>query len=188
MRLARSSSGQGLALGLAPVEGLGQRWWLVVPIDALPAVWAGLAGRLVGVDSDAFRGAEILAGEPRIVPPTSEAFVPQTLNWELIGGVSFRKGCYPGQEIVARMHYRGKPKRRSFAARLAAGPMPAPAEDLFASGTTDPVGVVVSAATAPDGGTVLLYEAPIDTALGEGLCCADGRKLEPLPLPYPIPA
>ncbi len=188
-----------IAIGLEPVDGSGGRWWLVVPLESLPAVWQTLSAILVPVSTQWWRATEILAGQPRVVPATTELFVPQTLNWELIDGVSFRKGCYPGQEIVARMHYRGKPKRRTFLARLAdvpsatgetqegtASPDPAPGSDVFAAESAGPVGVVVMSAPAPAGGTVLLYEAPIDIALQGGLRTVDGRALEALPLPYPI--
>jgi len=187
--LSQLSSRNGpLAIGFAPVDGIGARYWLVVPRDSLGPIWRSLAQHLSTVSSDWWRTTEILAGEPRIVPATSEAFVPQTLNWELIGGVSFRKGCYPGQEIVARMHYRGKPKRRTFVGHLGAGPAPAPGDDLLAGGANEPVGVVVSSAPSREGGSVLLYEAAIDSALQGGLRLADGRPLEPRALPYPVPS
>lgn len=185
-RAARAADGP-LAIGFTPVDGIGARYWLVVPRGSLGPIWRSLAQRLSPVPSDWWRTTEILAGEPRIVPATSETFIPQTLNWELIGGVSFRKGCYPGQEIVARMHYRGKPKRRTFVGHLAAGPAPAPGDDLIADGANEPVGVVVSSAPSPEGGTVLLYEAAIDSALQGGLRLPDGRPVEPRALPYPMP-
>jgi folate-binding protein YgfZ len=175
-------------IGLVPVAGIGGRWWLVVPIASLSVVWARLSRSLVPLDSDHWRASEVLAGEPRVVPATSEAFVPQTLNWELIGGVNFRKGCYPGQEIVARLHYRGKPKRRMFAAGLGEGPPLAPGSELRAGGTSEPAGLVVTSAPGPEGGQVLLYEAPIAAATQGGLSTADGRVLTPLPLPYTVPA
>lgn len=176
------------ALGLAPLDGIGTRCWLIVPIESLHAVWTKLAGMLAPVDSELWRVTEILAGEPRVVPATSEAFIPQTLNWELVGGVSFRKGCYPGQEVVARLHYRGKPKRRTFAARLPEGAALVPGAELFAQDSAEAAGTVVSCAAEPDGGLVLLYEAPIATAEQGGLRSDDGRVLESLPLPYSLEA
>ena len=189
MRAARGDDPALLAIGFAPVQAIGPRWWLVMPIQALAATWARLAARLAPASSSWWRAGEILAGEPRIVPATSETFVPQSVNWELVGGVSFKKGCYPGQEIVARLHYRGKPKRRSFVARLAGEPVsaPAPGSDLLAEGTNEPAGVVVASAPAPDGGLAVLHEAVIEVALQGLLRTPDGRPLEPLPLPYAIP-
>ncbi|HRO61331.1 MAG TPA: folate-binding protein [Burkholderiaceae bacterium] len=183
-----------LAIGLQPADDIGDRWWLVVPTASLPAVWATLSSLLQPLCSNWWRSGEILAGEPRIVAATSEAHVPQTLNWDLIEGLSFRKGCYPGQEVVARLHYRGKPKRRSFAAWVdeldsdAAAATPAalaPGAEIYDG--ADPVGTVVSSAPAPQGGTLLLYEAPIDIARRGGLSNADGQSLEPRELPYPLP-
>jgi folate-binding protein YgfZ len=189
MRTARGDDPALLAIGFTPVPAIGPRWWLVLPIQALAATWGRLATRLTPVSSSWWRAGEILAGEPRVVPATSEAFVPQSVNWELVGGVSFKKGCYPGQEIVARLHYRGKPKRRSFVARLDgdAGSALAPGSDLLAEGASEPAGVVVASAPAPGGGLVVLHEAVIEAALQGRLRTPDGRVLEPLPLPYAIP-
>ena len=188
MRAARGSDPALLAIGFAPVAAVGPRWWLVVPVAVLAETWRRLAHRLAPASSSWWRAGEILAGEPRIVPATSEMFVPQTVNWELVGGVSFRKGCYPGQEIVARMHYRGKPKRRGFAARLPGDPdsAPTPGTDLLAEGANEPAGTVVGSAPAPGGGLVVLHEAVIDAALKGLLRTPDGRALQALPLPYPL--
>ncbi len=191
MRTARESGrSDGLqAIGLQAVTGIGPRWWLIVPVGRLETVWQALATRSQLRSSDWWRHTEILAGAPRVVAATSERFVPQTLNWELIGGVSFRKGCYPGQEVVARMHYRGKPKRRCFLAFVQAGgdeTAPGPGTDLLSSDSVEPAGVVVSSARATDGRQVLLYEASIDAALAGGLRLADGRAIHPLDLPYPL--
>lgn len=189
MRVACGADPTMRAIGFVPVSGIGPRWWLTVSIESLADTWARLAARLSPVPSSWWRAGEILAGEPRIVAATSEMFVPQTVNWELVGGVSFRKGCYPGQEVVARLHYRGKPRRRSFIARLSgdAGPLPAPGSDLLRPGANEPAGTVVASAPAPDGGLVLMHEAPIEVALREGLRTPDGRLLEPLALPYSLP-
>ena len=212
MQVARGAPPHGeqtasLALGLPAVAGFGPRWWLVVPIDSLAQTWAQLAARLAPRPSTWWRAGEILSGLPRIVAATSEAFVPQTVNWELIGAVNFRKGCYPGQEVVARLHYRGKPKRRTFIGRLAptdgsavppiaasagtawAGTLAAlaPGADLL-DHEGQPAGIVIASAPAPDGGVLLLHEAQIETATQGGLRVADGRPVVPLPMPYPVPA
>ena len=69
-------------------------------------------GALTRTDADAWRAADLAAGIPWIGAATQDLFIPQTVNLELIQGVSFTKGCYPGQEVVARSHYRGTVKRR----------------------------------------------------------------------------
>src|SRR5690606_27375803 len=100
-----------------------QRWLMVVPTAALASLWAGLVASLQPIGSAVWRWTDVRSGIARIVPATSEQFVPQMINFDTIGGVSFDKGCYPGQEIVARSHYLGKVKRRVFLAHLD-GPAP----------------------------------------------------------------
>jgi tRNA-modifying protein YgfZ len=179
-----------LAIGLPEAPGIGPRWWLVLPIADLQAIWDRLSAQAQVRSSDWWRHTDILAGQPQVVAATSELFVPQTLNWEVIGGVSFRKGCYPGQEVVARMHYRGKPKRRCFVGIVDSGSpadTPAPGSDLFVPDSGEPAGVVVCSAPASAGRAVLLYEAPIERVQSGGLRLSDGRSIEPLELPYPLP-
>ncbi|MCL4182617.1 MAG: folate-binding protein, partial [Burkholderiaceae bacterium] len=105
------------SIGLPAIDGPAAqllRWLLVVPAASLPALWPQLAQRLQPIDSAAWRWTDVRSGIPRIVPATAEQFVPQMIDFDLVGGVSFDKGCYPGQEIVARSHYLGKVKRRLF--------------------------------------------------------------------------
>lgn len=96
---------------------------------------------------------DIEAGIPSVVPATQEQFVPQTVNFDLIGAVSFDKGCYPGQEIVARTHYLGKVKQRMVRARITANEIPGPGDKLFSATFGDQAsGMIVSAtAAAPVG-------------------------------------
>ena len=98
--------------------------------------------------------------------------------------ISFTKGCYPGQEIVARTHYLGKQRRRMFVGHLD-GAQPVPGCDVLdAQGA--PVGRVVLAAASPDGGTDLLFEAQI-AALAEGALSVAGARIVPGELPYALP-
>jgi folate-binding protein YgfZ len=132
----------------------------------------------------------IRAGVPMITGPTQDLFVPQTANWDLVGGINFRKGCYPGQEIVARMQYLGRMKERLFAFHVAVPP-PATATPLYdATFGAQACGVVVNAASAPEGGSDLLAVVQWSALTGPGLHLGapDGPMLEPLPLPYDIPA
>jgi tRNA-modifying protein YgfZ len=131
----------------------------------------------------------IRAAEPWIVSATSEAFVPQQVNLERLGGVSFRKGCYPGQEVVARMHYLGKPSRRLYrlggpeVARL--GGVPDPGATLHDS-AANPVAQVVIATTSEAGRLELLAVVPVKhVAAGTTLHC-EGEPLEYLPMPYAL--
>ncbi len=180
--------GDATALGL-PAIRVGAdsipRALLLAPADQAGTLWQSLSAMLSPISSEQWRWTDVRAGIPRIVPAGVEHFVPQMVNFDLVGGVSFKKGCYPGQEIVARSHYLGKLKRRMFAARVA-GPEPAPATDLFSEVSTEPCGEVVTAAPAPDGSTELLFECQI-SAVPQARLDAQ-RRLEPLPLPYEMPA
>lgn len=132
---------------------------------------------------------EVCSGLPVIEAATVDAFVPQMLNLELLGGVDFGKGCYPGQEIVARSQYRGTIKRRMFlfdaAADAAAG------QEVFHSGDPrQPAGMVVNAAPRPDGaGSSALVEVKLVTLAAGSLHLggADGVLLRQRPLPYELP-
>jgi tRNA-modifying protein YgfZ len=139
----------------------------------------------------------IRAGVPVINAALQDQFVPQMVNYELLGGVDFKKGCYPGQEVVARSQYLGKLKRRMFLATVAARDV-ADGTKLF-SGTGDERGQVVNAATLFDtmvdstvdsivDGTVLLAELPTDALSAPiHLRAADGPTLALQPLPYEVP-
>jgi folate-binding protein YgfZ len=132
------------------------------------------------------------AAVPTVFAATQEKYVPQMINYEVLGGVNFKKGCYPGQEVVARSQYLGKLRRRMSIATVDAEA--AAGDDVFAlvPAQTDPlpdaqpVGSVVMAATAPDGGMDLLFEAPVDRLEGPGLALAGGALLRVRPVPYPL--
>ena len=106
----------------------------------------------------------IQAGIPVVVAATQEAFVPQMANLELVGGVSFRKGCYPGQEIVARTQYRGILKRRMALAHIDGADRPQPGQNVYSSVFGEQsAGTVVNAAPSPAGGYDALVVAQIDS-------------------------
>lgn len=128
--------------------------------------------------------ADIADGLPQVFAATSEAFVPQMLNLDLIDGISFKKGCYTGQEIVARTQHLGRIKRRAFRYRLPPGPVPAPLTALFLRGAK--VAEVVMGVTVGDG--VELLAVTSLEARDQLLELADGRSAEPRAVPYVIPA
>ncbi|MGL4574460.1 MAG: YgfZ/GcvT domain-containing protein [Burkholderiaceae bacterium] len=133
-------------------------------------------------DASAWRAQDIAQGIAFVDATTQEQFVPQMINFELIGGVNFKKGCYPGQEVVARSQYLGKLKRRTAIAR-AQTPV-APMMDVLADGKPEPVGVVVNA--EPMGTeSVLLFESTLAAQEAGGLSVA-GAALQLQPLPYEI--
>ncbi len=167
-------------VGLPPIELDGRpspllRSLLVVPAASLAALWPALAARLRPLGSDLWRWTEVRGRVVRVVPATSETFVPQMIDFDLAGGVSFDKGCYPGQEVVARAHYLGKVKRHLQLAHVEGGE-PAPATGILdASGQA--VGAVAMAAPAPGGGADLLIEVQ-DAALAAAQPLrVDGRPL-----------
>lgn len=114
---------------------------------------------------NAFSLALIRLGIALVTPSTVEQFVPQQINFDLVGGVSFDKGCYPGQEVVARSHYLGKSKKRSVIGVLATKSLVTEKSDLWLEGKdNEPVGLVVNAAMDGDH-CVVLFECPVDLAL-----------------------
>lgn len=179
--------------GVAAVEG-GQairlddtRWLLALDPATAASSWQALAAAARPVGLAAWQWLEIAAGQPRVVAATQEAFVPQMLNMELpaVAGVSFSKGCYPGQEIVARTQYLGKVKRRTFRARLASAAVPG--TSVYAPETGDQhCGAIVSVAPSPAGGFECLVCVQIGAVeAGEvRVGAVDGVRLEFLPLPY----
>ena len=138
---------------------------------------------------DQWRWLEVQSGVPMIEAATVEQFVPQMLNFELVGGVDFQKGCYPGQEVVARSQYRGTLKRRMFLFDIDAAA--AAGHEVFHSADpTQPAGMVVNAAPDPVGhGSSALVEVKL-AALGAGslhLGAVDGPVLRRVALPYDVP-
>lgn len=175
----------GLAVLRVP-DALGARRCLIVAgADAASATWETLAAGAHAVGPSVWRLAEIHAGIPRIVAATQESFIPQMVNFELLGGVNFKKGCYPGQEVVARSQYLGKLRRRMWPARAEASGV-VPGADVLQTGVAEPVGVVVNAEPNGRGGTDLLIETTL-AASGAPLSVA-GVPLTLLPLPYALPA
>lgn len=151
------------------------------------ALFTGTAPDLPPLDASAWQWLEVASGVPRIVGATVEQFVPQMVNLELVGGVNFQKGCYPGQEIVARSQYRGTIKRRAFVFDAAA---PAtPGQELFhSSDPTQPAGLVANVASVGERHRVLA-ELKL-TALEGGslhLNRADGPLLTRAEMPYLVP-
>jgi folate-binding protein YgfZ len=162
------------------------RFLVVAPMDAVTGLWERLRPRARPVGFDRWRWLDIVAGIPQVYPETAEAFVPQMLNLELVGGVDFKKGCYPGQEIVARLHYRGGLKQRMYRLQSEADTQPGVpvyAPDLPGDQAT---GAVVDAVAAPDGGTDLLAVVHVTSAArGElHLAATSGPRAKLSILPY----
>lgn len=168
----------------------GDRFELIAELETAKRLWDKLAATLTPVGTPCWEWLEIRSGIPLITPATQEQFVPQMANMELIGAVNFQKGCYPGQEIVARTQYLGQLKRRMILAHVEGAAPPQPGDALFgADPDAQASGMVVNAQTAPAGGYDML--AVVQTAsAGEGALhvqSADGPVLSIQPLPYPLP-
>ena len=169
----------------------GDRFEIVVARDQASRVLEALAAGTDKADPEYWEWLEIGAGIPTILPATQEAFVPQMVNLDLIGGVSFEKGCYPGQEIVARMHYRGTLKQRMYLASIAGTEKPQPGDKLYGAEFGDQAcGTIVNAARSPAGGFDALAVIQIASADAGGIHwkSLQGPSLKLLPLPYAVPA
>ncbi|MGQ0710804.1 MAG: CAF17-like 4Fe-4S cluster assembly/insertion protein YgfZ [Rhodoferax sp.] len=169
------------AVQLYPAAGNVRQLW-VAPVDAVAPVGAALA-RTVWDWSD------VVSGVAHVVAATSEAFVPQMLNYESVGGVSFKKGCYPGQEVVARSQFRGTLKRRTCLAS-ASGALAAGQEVWVGDGDgAESVGTVVQAGASAQGqwhALLCLQTSAAQGAGDAGLRTQDGALLALLALPYPL--
>jgi tRNA-modifying protein YgfZ len=179
------------------------RYLWVGPKAEVEARVPELEQKLTRVSPAVWDWLDIHAGEPRITQAVSEQFVPQMVNFDVLGGVNFRKGCYPGQEVVARSQYRGTIKRRMALANIAAasdtthpaghpvtaGAVTAGAELFQADDPGQPCGMIVNVAAAPEGGVDALVEIKLAAleAGGVHLGAADGPLLSFLPLPYALP-
>lgn len=214
MRAHCKLSDASLDIGLWGLAGEAARRWAGAPVTAPWQVggWAGV--QMVRLDDvgavprwlvaapasqapfdlpalplDAWRSLEVRSGVARIVAATVDAFVPQMVNFELVGGVSFKKGCYPGQEVVARSQYRGTLKRR--AALLTGATEMIPGQELFHVGDAgQPAGQVVLAAPAEAGSWVALAEVKLSALDGQPLHLGSvtGPLLTVGALPYAVPA
>lgn len=167
-----------------------RRFQITVPAQHASAIWKKLSTEAHPVGSPCWDWLDIHAGTPWILPQTQEAFVPQMVNLDLTGAVNFKKGCYPGQEVVARMHYLGKPKRRMYLAHVLSESAPQPGAELFSMELEgQSCGEVVNAAPAAGGGYDLLAVVQIAShdAFPVHLGALTGARLQFQPLPYPIP-
>ncbi len=177
--------GGGIVARLRDTPNVPERFLVIGPKAEVAAARARL-GSVDAMDPAAWWWSQIDAGSATVFAATQEKFVPQMINLEVLGGVNFKKGCYPGQEVVARSQYLGKLRRRMAIAHID-GDTRAGA-DIFAQGTTEAVGTVVMAATAPQGGMDLLFEAPVDRTAGAVLLAnaPNGHRLDVRALPYTL--
>ncbi|MCW8945341.1 MAG: folate-binding protein YgfZ [Sedimenticola sp.] len=179
---------QQAEMTLIRLPGTLARFQITGSPDAIIALWKQLAEKATPANSDYWSLLDIRAGIPTIYEETEDAFVPQMTNMQAVDGVSFTKGCYTGQEVVARMKYLGKLKRRMYLASVNTDTPPRPGDELFAPGSASGQGAgrIVDARPSPSGGYELLAVAEIKSFEAGNLHLIDdqGPKLQPGKLPY----
>jgi len=176
---SRQDHGGATVVQLYPAAGVARALWLAPVADALPP------GETMALELWQF--GEIQAGVAMLNAAVVETFVPQMLNYESVGGVNFKKGCYPGQEVVARSQFRGVLKRRAMLAHCAA-PLAAGQEIFRSDDGEQPCATVVQAAPHPDGGWDAIVSGQV-AALQAGdlhLASAEGPDIQIRAMPYPL--
>jgi folate-binding protein YgfZ len=171
-----------IAIRVSP--GRAELW---VAADQADDIKGKLSAQLSEGELNQWLLGQVRAGIGQVMPSTRELFIPQMLNLQAVGGVSFKKGCYTGQEIVARMQYLGKLKRRLYRLQLVADELPEPGTQLFAPSHGSSIGEVVLAANAA-GHIELLAVLQAEAAEGGDihLGALDGPALNLLDLPYQL--
>jgi len=172
------------------VRGQQPRYIVAGAFEAISAAWDKLKVDSMLCGNHAWSYLDIHAGVPQIYEANVEEFVPQMLNLHSIDGISFQKGCYPGQEVVARMHFLGKLKRRMYLAHAKSEQAPRAGDLIFASGEESEQGIgrIVQSEAAPDGGFDLLAVLQIANAEAKPLHLLgpDGPSLTLKELPYSV--
>lgn len=176
----RMDDGAASLVALYPAQGQPRALWIA------PADHPAPPGPALSLDD--WLWGEVNSGVATITAPVVDAFVPQMLNYESVGGVNFRKGCYPGQEVVARSQFRGTLKRRAFVAHADAA-LAAGQEVFHDSDASQPCGTVAQAAHSPLGGFDAIVSIQLSAAQGGRLWAGDGANTLALqPLPYLLAA
>ncbi|WP_427912158.1 YgfZ/GcvT domain-containing protein [Ramlibacter sp. MMS24-I3-19] len=175
----KREAGPAQVVRLYPADGVPRALWIAPPGTPAPA------GATLTADDWAW--GEVRSGIAPVTAATVEAFVPQMLNYESVGGVNFKKGCYPGQEVVARSQFRGTLKRRAFLVH-AEGVLRAGQEVFHGGDPEQPAGQVALAAPAPGGGFDAIVAIQLSATQGGQLTAGsvDGPALTLLPLPYAL--
>jgi len=170
------------------LPGATPRYEIFVTPENAEGIWSELQSDSTPVGTEGWEWLEIQAGIPDVSPPTVEAFVPQMVNLDRLDGINFKKGCYTGQEIVARTHYLGKVKRHTYLAHVTGEQSPQAGDHLFGADSSEPVGQIVRVAAAPTGGFDLLAELRKESVAAGAihLSSPDGQALNLLELPYSL--
>lgn len=173
--------------GLIAVRVSPERAELWVPAEQADAIKAKLSAVLTEGELNQWLLGQVRAGIGQVMPSTRELFIPQMLNLQAVGGVSFKKGCYTGQEIVARMQYLGKLKRRLYRLKLDGSELPEPGTQLFAPSHNSSIGEVVISARGEQNIELLAVLQAEAAETGDiHLAALEGPALHLLDLPYAL--
>lgn len=165
------------------------RFVVIAPQADAASVFDVLARHATPAGAPVWAWLGVRAGVPMITAATQDQFVAQAANWDVLGGLNFRKGCYTGQEVVARTQHLGRLKERLFAFRTDADPPPG--TRLYSSVFGEQAsGTVVNSAPDPGGGSRFLAVAQIAAAESDAMMVGahDGPLAKREPLPYDLPA
>jgi len=180
-----------ISLRLGSLDQQNRYLVLCLSADDAKSMWNEFKQHLPVANFDAWRLSQIKSGIPIIYPQTSEEFVLQMANLDLLEGVSFKKGCFPGQEIIARMHYLGKLKRRLFLTSFKTDQCPLPGDDIIVQGAESPdgSGKVVDAVIDDTGTCYCLYIAQIKKVTSNELRLFKQSQIPmtAINMPYPVP-
>ncbi len=175
------------SLSIIKVPGIEPRYEVMGQFDDASRLWENLAGRATLVSGEIWNYLNIASGVAVVEEASREAWIPQMLNFQIIGGVSFSKGCFPGQEVVARLKYLGKTKRRIFRLEFATDVVPDIGDSVAAEGENTEAGKVVNVALNPEGKVEVLAVLKIAMVENEKqlfLGDEDGVPAKVLELPY----
>lgn len=181
-------AGDGSA-SVVQLDTAGEAFELWLDREAHGELLEQLQSRLSATDDESdWALAGLRRGIARITAATTGELLPQQLNYDLTGHINFRKGCYPGQEVIARMHYKGKAKRRLLLMQVPADGAPADGNSLYLAGKDSAAGQVVNAATNSDDETLALVTTT-ESAASEGLRLSPESEscLTLVELPYTVP-
>jgi tRNA-modifying protein YgfZ len=175
--------------GLGRIVRISDRRALILgDTETLHQTWSQLKTNFPLTGAASWDLAAIGEGVIEITPETQDAYVPQMANFELIGGVNFKKGCYPGQEIVARTQYRGILKRRMVRASFGASSAPTPNTAIYSPAFGDQAAGTIALAVTHDGIVEALIVAQIEAISSDSLFvdAAFTQKIRILDLPYAV--
>jgi folate-binding protein YgfZ len=159
---------------LIRLAGKSPRFEIICGTERAKEIWQSLKAKCKPVGRTCWEWLEIQSGIPDIFLQTQDEFVPQMVNLDFLEAINFKKGCYTGQEIVARTHYLGKVKRRTLLAHLNTTTPPQAGNDVL-NANNEAVGKIVRSATAPNGGYDVLAEIRLESIEAGNLLVNDAQ-------------